>query len=107
VDPELKLPAAKEVETLLVLKQHRAKPFGSSEARLFIPGEQYKQSGLDKLQVLGTGYVTRNLKADVPVNPKRVAPKKGEEKYANPVDVLSAKIDKLVDSIGDLIKNKK
>lgn len=107
MDPQVQIPATDDVETLLVLHQHRAKPFGSRIAKQFIPGEKYQQSGLDKLQVLGTGHCTRNLSASVPQNVKRVAPKKGEEKYANPVDALSLKIDKLADAIADLVKSKK
>ena len=102
-----KTPEVKEVETLLVLKQHRASPFGETTAKLFFPGDKYKQNGLDKLQVLGTGYCTRNLDTKVPENTKRKAPKPGEEKFANPMDALSTKIDKLVDVVEKLIGDKK
>lgn len=70
---EGKNPKTNEVEEVLVLKQHRAKPSGAAAAKIFYPGDKYKISGLDKLEVL-SGLCTRDLKAEVPENPKRKAP---------------------------------
>lgn len=103
-DSEIKVD---KVETLLVLAQHRAKAFGEQTSKRYLPGDKYKQSGLDKLEVLGTGRCTRDLDAKVPSNPKRKKPEKGKESYLNPVEVLSAKIDKLVDVIAQLVTDKK
>ena len=103
---EGKVPKASEVETLLVLQQHKAKPFGENKLQRFLPGDKYKQAGLDKLEVIGSGKCTRDLKAEVPVNLKRNAPKPGEEMFTNPVEKLSAKIDALVDVVNKLINKK-
>ena len=100
-------PKANEVETLLVLKQHRARPFGKKEAERFLPGDKYQQSGLDKLQVLGTGYCTRDLKAEVPENPKRKAPKPGQEKYNDPYKVLLEQNQKMLEILTQLVADKK
>lgn len=72
-----------EPEKLLVLRQHRARPHGSKEARRFLPGETYVQTGLDKWQVIGTGYATLDLDAKVPENKKRKAPSPEEAKIKN------------------------
>jgi len=93
---ETKVPKVGEVETLLVLQQHRAKPHGSTEMKKFKPGDKYKQAGIDKLEVLGSGKCTRDLDAKVQ-NKRRKAPEKGEESFASPVDKLAAKIDQLID----------
>lgn len=97
---ENKTPAVDEVEQLLVLQQHRAKPAGTTKMKRFVPGDKYQQSGLDKLEVIGTGKCTRDLKADVPKNSKRIAPGKGFESYLNPVEKLCTKIDDLIDALG-------
>lgn len=92
---EGKTPPTSQAEELLVLVQHRAKPLGSTEMKRFLPGQTYKQSGLDKLEVIGSGKATRDLNAKLPVSTKRKAPKDGPKK--DPVTALSEKIDKLID----------
>ena len=95
-------------EEVLVLRQHRAKPHQSDVCKLFFPGEKYIQRGMDKAQVLMTGMCTLDLNAKVPENTKRKAPLPGEEKHLNtPDQLLSKKIDKLIDTINDLVLNKK
>ena len=47
---------------LLVLKQHRAKPYHEDVCRLFMPGEKYMQNSMDKLQVILTGMCTLDLR---------------------------------------------
>jgi len=102
---EGKTPRVDEVEEVLVLKQHRAKPSGALIAKIFYPGEKYKISGLDKLEVLA-GNCTRDLKAVVPDNAKRKAPKTGDEKFVDPVTKLSAKLDKLLDLVEKLLSKR-
>lgn len=87
-NPKIKKPVfdrtlLNEPEKLLVLVQHRARPHGSKDARRFLPGETYVQSGLDKAQVIMTGYATLDLDAKVPENRKRKAPTAEEAKIKN------------------------
>lgn len=94
-------------EKLLVLKQHRAKPVNELVARVFKPGDTYMQTGLEKAEVIARDLATTDLKADVPKNTKRTVPKPGTEMFRDPVQVLSEKIDKLIDLITEQQKNKK
>lgn len=100
---DTKVPKADEVEELLVLKQGRLRAVGERDLKKYLPGAKIKMVGLDKLDALGQGKVTRNLKADVPENTKRKAPKPGEEKFTDPVTKLSEKIDQLIESNQQLI----
>ena len=100
---EVKIPKVDETETLLVVKQGKLKAVGSREVKRFMPGQKIQMVGLDKIDALGQGKVTRDLKAEVPENSKRKAPKAGEEKFADPVTRLSEKIDQLIESNQQLI----
>lgn len=102
---ETKTPRVDEVEEVLVLKQHRAKPVGALVAKTFYPGEKYKISGLDKLEVLANSC-TRDLKAVVPVNPKRKEPEAGTEINADPVSQLAKKLDALIDLLKPILQKK-
>lgn len=93
---------ANKVETLLVLKQHRAKPVGETTSKRFLPGDKYQQSGVEKIEVIARGLATTDLKADVPDNPKRKAPK--SPKYPkDPMLVLIEQVTKLTESMDSLV----
>lgn len=97
----------KDVETLLVLKQHRAKAVNERQAKAYFPGDKYLQEGLDKAEVIARDLATTNLKAEVPANPKRKKTTAGREMFRDPVQVLSEKIDKLIDVIAEQQGKKK
>lgn len=60
-----------EVEEVLVLRQHNARPEFEKFVRRFFPGEKYKISGLAKAEGIMYGYTTTDLNAKIPESRKR------------------------------------
>ncbi len=106
VNEENKTPGVEEVEELLVLVQHQAKPYGATKMKRFFPGNKYKQNGIDKLEVLGSKKCTRNLKANVPGNSKRKAPK-NPKTITDPIAALIEQVTRLVEVVEKLVSAKK
>jgi hypothetical protein len=77
-----------KIETLKALKQHRTIPSGETIVRRIKPGEQYKQSGMAKVEAIAHGLATTDLTVKVLPNDKRVAPEKGKEKFKSPYEML-------------------
>lgn len=101
-----------EVESLLVLRQHHAKPWGETKTRRAMPGEIYKQAGIEKAELILHGQCSLDLNAKIPKSNKRVAPKPGEEKYITPAGFyelrqLQKKVTELTTQLETLIKQKK
>lgn len=107
MNEEKKVPKIQEVELLLVLKQHRAKPHSKLVAKRFLPGDKYDQNGLDKLEVLAGAnpYCTRDLKAKVPTNGKRTAPA-NPEAIKDPMGVLIEAVTALTKVVSKLVPAK-
>jgi len=103
---EEKIPAVDEVEKLLVIKQGRLKPANTSKIKKCFPGDTISMVGMDKLDALGQGKVTRDLKGKVPENGKRKAPNPQEVEFAqNPNKVLAEALIKLT-SVLELLEKK-
>lgn len=60
-----------ELEEVLVLRPHYAKPEFEEKVRRMEPGEKYKVKGLDKAEAIMSGFVTLDLKAKIPKTNKR------------------------------------
>lgn len=101
---KIKTPAQDVVEELLVLRQHRARPAGKLLAKRFMPGDEYEQVGLDKLEVLAGNepYCTRDLKAAVPKSLKRTAPK-NPQAIKDPMGVLIETVTALTKAVSKLV----
>lgn len=93
-------------EKLLVLKPHRAKPVGALAAKKFKPGETYEQSGIEKVEVVIRGLATRDLKAEVPENEKRIAPVKGKERFKPAYELLAEQNAQIISLLTELLKKK-
>lgn len=106
VNEENKTPGIEEVEELLVLVQHQAKPHGATKMKRFFPSDKYKQNGIDKLEVLGSKKCTRDLKAKVPENSKRKAPK-NPTTVTDPIAALTEQVTRLVEAVEILVSAKR
>ena len=96
-----------EVEEVLCLRQHNAKPHHEDKVRRFLPGEKYKVAGLEKAEGIMYGFTTLDLNAEIPVSKKRTvedaelskkkreAEKDGFSKMQNQIDELTAAVAKL------------
>lgn len=60
-----------ELEEVLVLRPHYAKPEFEQSVRRMEPGEKYRVKGLDKAEAIMSGFVTLDLKAKIPKTNKR------------------------------------
>lgn len=60
-----------ELEEVLVLRPHYAKPEFEEKVRRMEPGEKYRVKGLDKAEAIMSGFVTLDLKAKIPKTNKR------------------------------------
>ena len=101
IDPK----EAAKVEELLSLKPHRAKPSGELIVRRVLPGEKYKQSGIEKVEAVAYGFATRDLKAEVPVSPKRTTEQANKNSKVKPLhQLITEQNDAIVSALEKLGK---
>jgi len=99
---------AAKIEELITLKQHRAKPVGEFVSKRFLPGDSYKQSGIEKIEVLARGLaaVKADFKGTIEKGKDRVAPK-NPQLVLNPIVALVEAVTKLVNKMDEFIELKK